>query len=158
MNRYVPADLQFQNERQGDRTWLAISQDINEKHNVAFGWGHAFRAPGDPCQHSDCTLLTADGATFAPNHNAANMFTAAWSYKFAPGWTWFANYAITINEGSAHFDLAQGGGGATTDCHDASGAIGGVGAPIGVGPGFSNPHCWTGAMLQGIQTGVRWNF
>ncbi len=157
MHRYVPADLEFQNERQGNRTWLSITQDIGEKQTVAFGWGHAFRAPGDPCQHSDCFLLTPDGAAYAPNHNGADMFTLAYSYRFHPGWTWFIDYAITVNESSAHFDLAQGGGAATTDCHDASSAIGGVGAPL-PGPGFTNPHCWTGGILQGIQTGIRYQF
>jgi hypothetical protein len=161
MHRYVPQVLQFQNERQRLGTWFAISQDIFENHNLSFGWAHAFRTPGDPCQHSDCVLIRTDADgnqyTFAQNHNAANMFTLAWFYKFYPGWTWFVDYAITINEGSGHYDLAQGGGAAVTDCHDASSAIGGVGAPLPA-PGFSNPHCWTGATLQGIQTGVRWNF
>jgi hypothetical protein len=148
MHRYVPADLQFQNERQRMGTWLAISQDITPEHNVAFGWGHAFRTPGDPGQHNDSTLTTADGfGTFAPNNNQADLLTAAWSYKFRPVWTWYVDYAATINGPSAHYDLGQGG--LTTDCHDASGALGGVG---------SNPHCWTGALVQGVQTGVRWNF
>jgi hypothetical protein len=85
------------------------------------------------------------------------MFTIAYFYKFAPGFTWFIDYAITVNESSGHYDLAQGGGASTTDCHDASSALGGVGAPLPA-PGFSNPHCWTGGTLQGFQTGLRWNF
>ncbi|MGA7323272.1 MAG: hypothetical protein WBX25_02025 [Rhodomicrobium sp.] len=151
MHRYVAADLQFQNERQRNRTWFAVSQDITPEHNVAFGWGHAFKTPGDPCQHNDCTRLIdpVNGIYVAPNNNSADMITLAWFYKFHPGWTWYIDYAATFNSPSAHYDLAQGGGAATTDCHDASGALGGIG---------SNPHCWTGGVLQGVQTGVRYQF
>jgi Gram-negative porin len=156
MHRYVPQEIMFQNERQRNGTWLVVSQDITPEHNFSFGWGHAFHTPGDPGQHNDASLTTVDGAgAFAPNKNAADMLTAAWSYKFRPGWTWYIDYAATINGPSAHFDLGQGG--VTTDCHDASSAVGGVGAPLPQ-PGLSNPHCWTGGLLQGIQTGVRWNF
>ncbi len=156
MHRYVPQDLQFQNERQRMGTWLAISQDIDEKNNLAFGWGHAFKTPGDPGQHNDATLVTVDGGgAYAPNNNQADMLTAAYSWKFRPGWTWYVDYAATINGPSAHYDLGQGG--LTTDCHDASSAVGGVGAPLPL-PGNSNPHCWTGGLVQSIQTGVRWNF
>ncbi|MGA7324836.1 MAG: hypothetical protein WBX25_10215 [Rhodomicrobium sp.] len=163
MHRYVPQDLVFQNERQRNGTWFSVTQDITDQHNVAFGWGHAFRTPGDPCQHNDCVNLPTDplgnGYNYATNHNAADMLTAAWFYKFSPGWTWFLDYAITINEESAHYDLAQGGGAATTDCHDASGALGGTnGYGNTSGTGQSNPHCWTGGILQGVQTGVRYQF
>jgi hypothetical protein len=155
MHRYVAADLEFQNERTRNGTWLAVSQDVTPEHNVAFGWGHAFKTPGDPCQHNDCTLTTTDTfGVYAPNDNSADMLTVAWQWKFHPGMTWYVDYAATINAPSAHYDLGQGSG-LQTDCHDASGAIGGVGTP---GPGGSNPHCWTGGLVQGIQTGVRYQF
>ena len=156
MHRYVASDLEFQNERQRNGTWLSITQDITDKQNVAFGWGHAFHTPGDPCQHSDCLLTTVDGAgAYAHNNNSADMLTAAWFYKFHPGWTWFIDYAATLNQADAHYDIGQGG--LRTDCHDASSAIGGVGAPLPA-PGYSNPHCWTGAVIMGIETGVRYQF
>jgi hypothetical protein len=149
LHRYVAADLQFQNERTRNGTWFAISQDITPQHNVAFGWGHAFKANGDPCQHNDCTILTTDGmGAYAPNNNSADLLTVAYSWKFRPGFTWYIDYAATINGPSAHYDLGQGSG-LQTDCHDASGALGGIG---------SNPHCWTGGLVQGVQTGVRYQF
>jgi hypothetical protein len=65
---------------------------------------------------------------------------------------WYIDYAATINGPSAHYDLGAGGRGVTTDCHDANStptSSGGIGA---------NPHCWTGGHLQGISTGIRYNF
>lgn len=65
---------------------------------------------------------------------------------------WYVDYALTINGPSAHYDLGGGGRGVTTDCHDANSnptSSGGIGA---------NPHCWTGGRLQGISTGIRYNF
>jgi hypothetical protein len=153
MHRYVPAALNFQNERQRDGTWLAITQDVSAKDNIAFGWAHAFRTPGDPGQHNDLTLLTPDGLAFvAPNNNQADMLTAAWKHTLMPGLMWYVDYAATINGPSAHYDLGAGGRGVTTDCHDANSTPtsgGGIGA---------NPHCWTGGLLQGVSTGLRYNF
>jgi predicted porin len=157
MHRYVPAALAFQNERQRNGTWLAISQDLTPKDNIAFGWAHAFRAQGDPGQHNDATLTTGDvgaaGPTaFAPNQNQADMLTAAYKHTIKPGLMWYIDYAATINGPSAHYDLGAGGRGVTTDCHDANSnptSGGGIGA---------NPHCWTGGLLQGVSTGVRFNF
>ena len=157
MHRYVPSSLAFQNERQRDGTWLAITQDLTAKDQIAFGWAHAFRTPGDPGQHNDATLTTGDvgsaGPTaFAPNQNQADMLTAAWKHTIIPGLMWYVDYAATINGPSAHFDLGAGGRGVTTDCHDANSSPtsgGGIGA---------NPHCWTGGLLQGVSTGLRYNF
>jgi predicted porin len=157
MHRYVPSSLAFQNERQRNGTWLAITQDITPKDNISFGWAHAFRTPGDPGQHNDATLTTGDvgagGPTaFAPNQNQADMFTTAYKHTLKPGLMWYVDYAATINGSSAHYDLGAGGRGVTTDCHDANSTPtsgGGIGA---------NPHCWTGGHLQGVSTGIRYNF
>ena len=157
MHRYVPAELQFQNERTRDGTWLAITQDLTPKDNISFGWAHAFHTPGDPGQHNDATLTTGDSGSagltaFAPNQNQADMFTTAYKHYIKPGLMWYIDYAATINGPSAHYDLGAGGRGVTTDCHDANSnptSSGGIGA---------NPHCWTGGHLQGISTGIRYNF
>jgi predicted porin len=157
MHRYVDADLQFQNERQRNGTWLAVTQALSERDNINFGWAHAFRTPGDPGQHNDATLTTGDvgsaGPTaFAPNHNAADMLTVAYKREIYSGLTWYIDYAATINQSSAHYDLGAGGRGVTTDCHDANSnptSGGGIGG---------NPHCWTGGLLQGVSTGIRYNF
>jgi predicted porin len=150
MHRYVPADLQFQNERQRQGTWLALTQDVTERDNINFGWAHAFKTPGDPCQHNDCTLQTSDGmGVYAPNANQSDMITAAWKHTIAQGWLWYVDYAATINGPSAHYDLGAGGRGVTTDCHDAFSQLGGVG---------SAPRTWTGCLVQGVSTGIRYNF
>jgi predicted porin len=153
MHRYVPAILQFQNERQRDGTWLAVTQQLGERDSINFGWAHAFRAKGDPGQHNDGSRSDDTGAgganAFAPNNNAADMLTVAYKREIYPGLMWYIDYAATINESSAHFDLGAGGRGVTTDCHDAFAALGGIG---------SNPHCWTGGLLQGVSTGIRYNF
>ena len=157
MHRYVPAALEFQNERTRDGTWLAITQDITAKDNISFGWAHAFHTPGDPGQHNDATLTTGDSGAagltaFAPNKNQADLLTTAFKHTIKPGLMWYIDYAATLNGPSAHYDLGGGGRGVTTDCHDANSSptsSGGIGA---------NPHCWTGGTLQGVSTGIRYNF
>jgi len=149
LHRYVPNDLEFQNERQRYGTWFVVSQQITDIDSIHFGWAHAFRTPGDPGQHNDSTLTTADGATYATNNNSANMFTIAFKHMLSPNLTWYTDWAVTMNGPSAHFDLGAGGRAVTTDCHDANGATGG---------NLSTPHCWTGQTLMGVSTGLKWTF
>jgi predicted porin len=149
-DRYVPQDLEFQNERQRNGTWVFLSQQITDRDSVHFGWGHAFATPGDPGQHNDATLVTVDGAgTYAPNDNQADLVTAAYKRKLSDNLTWYTNVAATFNGPSAHYDLGAGGRGVTTDCHDAFDATGGA---------FSNPHCFTGTTIVGASTGIQWRF
>jgi len=149
MHRDVPADLAFQNERTRWGTWLVVSQELNPLDSVYFGWAHAFRSPGNPGQHNDSTLVTANGATFGPNQNQADMVTAEWKHKFSENLIWYSIAAATFNGPDAHYDLGAGGRSVTTDCHDATGASGGL---------FSGPHCWTGTTLVGVSTGLQWRF
>ncbi|HVI15155.1 MAG TPA: porin [Pseudolabrys sp.] len=149
MHRDVPADLAFQNERTRWGTWLVVSQELNPLDSVYFGWAHAFRSPGNPGQHNDSTLVTANGATFGPNQNQADMVTAEWKHKFSENLIWYSIVAATFNGPDAHYDLGAGGRSVTTDCHDAIAAPGGL---------TSNAHCWTGTTLVGVSTGLQWRF
>jgi len=150
MTRYVPADLDFQNERTRWGTWAFLSQKLTPTDSIHFGWAHAFHTPGDPCQHNDCTLTTDGGAgSFATNQNQADMVTAAYKHMMSKNLTWYSNVAATFNGPSAHFDLGAGGRGVTTDCHDASDASGGA---------LSSPHCFTGTTVVGVSTGLQWKF
>jgi len=149
MHRDVPADLAFQNERTRWGTWLVVSQELGPLDSVYFGWAHAFRSPGNPGQHNDSTLVTANGATFGPNQNQADMVTAEWKHKFSDNLIWYNIVAATFNGPDAHYDLGAGGRSVTTDCHDATGVSGGL---------TSAPHCWTGTTLVGVSTGLQWRF
>jgi predicted porin len=149
LRRQLPAELNFQNERQRNDTWVFVTQEITENDSVSVGWAHAFRAVGDPGQHNDGTLTTVDGGTVASNDNSADMVTANYKRKFGPNLTWYTAVAATFNSGSAHYDLGAGGRGVTTDCHDAFAAPGGA---------FAVTHCFTGTTLAGISTGVQWRF
>jgi predicted porin len=155
MTRYVPGDLAFQNERTRWGTWAFLSQQLTPVDSVHFGWAHAFRAQGDPCQHNDCILPTPNGSGsfYATNENQADMVTAAYKHMFSKNLTWYTNIAATFNGPSAHFDLGAGGRGVTTDCHDA--VEGGAAASGGAGAG---PHCFTGTTLVGVSTGMQWRF
>jgi predicted porin len=150
LHRYVPAELDFQNERSRYGTWLVVSQELNPQDSLHFGWAHAFRTPGDPGQHNDGTL-TFDGGlgSYASNQNQADMLTAAYKHKYTENLTWYTNVAATFNGPSAHYDLGAGGRGVTTDCHDASGSSGGLAA---------GPQCWTGTTIVGVSTGLQWKF
>jgi hypothetical protein len=152
MKREVPADLAFQNERTRWGTWVFLSQQLTPVDSVHFGWAHAFRAQGDPCQHNDCTLRTDGGAiAFATNQNQADMVTAAYKHQFSKNLTWYTDIAATFNGPSAHFDLGAGGRGVTTDCHDA-------GTTSAAGGTTSAPNCFTGTTIVGVSTGVQWRF
>ncbi len=48
MTRKIPAALAFQNERQRNGWWLALTQELGPNDNVNFGWAHAGKTPGDP--------------------------------------------------------------------------------------------------------------
>ncbi|HLJ65050.1 MAG TPA: porin [Stellaceae bacterium] len=155
MHRYVPNDLQFQNERQRWGTWLAVSQQVTDRDSVHVGWAHAFRTPGDPGQHNDSvnpvpndTNGDTTGGTGA--NNQANLFTLLLVHQFTPAFSIYFNYAATVNGPDAHYDLGAGGRGVTTDCHDAFSSNG--------GNSFSAPHCFTGSTLQGVSLGMDWKF
>ena len=149
MHRDVPADLAFQNERTRWGTWLVVSQELTPLDSLYFGWAHAFRSPGNPGQHNDSTLVTANGAAFGPNQNQADMVTAEWKHKLSDNLIWYNIVAATFNGADAHYDLGAGGRSVTTDCHDATGVSGGL---------TSAPHCWTGTTLVGVSTGLQWRF
>ena len=149
MHRDVPADLAFQNERTRWGTWLVVSQELTPLDSLYFGWAHAFRSPGNPGQHNDSTLVTANGAAFGPNQNQADMVTAEWKHKLSDNLIWYNIVAATFNGPDAHYDLGAGGRSVTTDCHDATGVSGGL---------TSAPHCWTGTTLVGVSTGLQWRF
>jgi predicted porin len=150
LRRQLPAELNFQNERQRNDTWVFVTQELTENDSVSVGWAHAFKAVGDPGQHNDGTQTTADGfGTFATNDNSADLVSATYKRKFGPNLTWYTAVAATFNSASAHYDLGAGGRGVTTDCHDAFAATGGA---------FAVTHCFTGTTLAGFSTGVQWRF
>jgi len=156
MHRYVPYDLQFQNERQRLGTWFVASQKLGHNYSAHFGWAHAFRTPGDPGQHNDSTVVppggnpTTDAAAGSHADNTANLFTFALKNQLSKNLTAYVDWALTANGPAAHYDLGAGGRSVTTDCHDASDATGGF-AP-------SNPHCWTGGNLMGVSAGLDLKF
>ncbi|MGH6684008.1 MAG: porin, partial [Pseudolabrys sp.] len=119
LHRYAASELDFQNERSRYGTWLVVSQELNPQDSLHFGWAHAFRSVGNPGQHNDTTLTTADGATYGNNQNQADMLTLAYKHKYTENLTWYTNVAATYNGPDAHYDLGAGGRAVTTDCHDA---------------------------------------
>ncbi len=155
MHRYVPAALDFFNERTRNGTWVFVSQQLTETDSIHFGWAHAFAAKGDPGQHNDQTSvstvpLTGEaGAPFAPNNNQADMITSSYKRKLSDSLTWYSAVAATFNGPSAHYDLGAGGHGLVTDCHDTFGADGSY---------TSAPHCWTGTTIVGFSTGLQYRF
>ena len=161
MHRYVPASLDFQNERQRNGTWLFLTQELSPEDSVSFGWAHAFAAVGDPGQHNSPTTNTpipgttgtdcgaACGLMEVANDNQSDMITSTYKHKFGQNLTWYTAVAATINGPDAHYDLGAGGHGITTDCHSAFGASGGL---------VSQPHCWVGNTLAGVSTGLQWRF
>jgi predicted porin len=143
LHRSVPAGLEFQNERQRNGIWVALSQDILSRDNVSVGWAHAGRTPGDPGgQHNFNPTSTDD---------SANMYTIAWKHRFDKSVYWYVDAAETINRGNAHFDLGAGGRGLTTDCHD------GTNTPV-IDYTSAGNTTWGGCRPKGISTGINYKF
>jgi predicted porin len=161
MHRYVNPLIDFQNERQRKGTWLFATQELTPQDSLSVGWAHAFAAVGDPGQHNSTTTTTpipgstgtdcgaGCGLTVVQNENSADMVTSTYKHKFGDNLTWYTAVAATMNGPNAHYDLGAGGHGVTTDCHSAFGASGGL---------VSQPHCWVGATLAGVSTGLQWRF
>ena len=81
--------------------------------------------------------------------NSSNLFTAAYKHRIVDGLTAYAVWAADFNGPYGHFDLGAGGRGVTTDCHDASDAV---------GDENSDPHCWAGGHLKGVSLGLNKRF
>ncbi len=146
MTRRLPAYLEVQDERSRLGWWLTASQKIGAE-GLHVGWAHAARTPGDPGQH-DTAPATGLGTQAADN--SADMLTVALTHDAGAGLTFYTDYAVTLNQPYAHYDLGAGGRGVTTDCHDAQ-------LPA-LGDASGSPHCWAGGTVQGVSVGARFRF
>ncbi len=143
MHRSLPANLEFQNERQRNGLWFAATYDLTTRDNLSIGWGHAGRTPGDPGgQHN-----------YNPNNanDQANMYTIAWKHRFDKNVYWYIDAADTVNSGNAHYDLGAGGRGLTTDCHD------GTNTTV-IDYTSAGNTTWGGCHVIGFSTGVNYKF
>jgi len=143
MKRDLPAELQFQNERQRNGLWFALSQDFSVKDNVSVGWAHAGKTPGDPGGQHNYNPTTSD--------NFANMYTIAWKHRFDKNIYWYIDAAETVNSANAHYDLGAGGRGVTTDCHDGT-------TQAFIDYSSAGPTTWGGCKPAGISTGMHYTF
>jgi predicted porin len=143
MHRNLPQALEFQNERQRNGSWLALSQDLGPKDNVSFGWAHAGRTVGDPGgQHNYNPNSTDD---------SAEMYTIAWKHKLDKQLYWYFDGALTLNHGNAHYDIGAGGRALTTDCHDGTNAI-------IIDYTSAGNTTWGGCREMGFSTGLDFKF
>ena len=144
MHREVPPEMEFQNERQRNGMWAALQQSFWDGRDVAaIGWGHAGATVGDPGgQHN-----------YNPNNtgNQANLYTFQWWHKLDKQLTVYFDWAETINDGNAHYDLGAGGHGIKTDCHDAT-------HNQFTDYSSAGPTTWGGCHEQGVSTGVSYRF
>jgi predicted porin len=143
LQRKVPADMEWQNERTRNGFWFAATQDFTSKDNFSIGWAHAGRTPGDPGgQHN-----------FNPNNleDYANMYTIAWKHRFDKNLYWYLDAADTVNHGNVHYDLGAGGRGVTTDCHDGT-------TQAFIDYSSAGPTTWGGCHIIGFSTGLHYTF
>jgi len=144
LHREVPPEMEFQNERQRTGMWFAAQQSLFEGRDViAVGWAHAGRTVGDPGgQHNYDPNSTDDHA---------NMYTVQAWHKFDKQLTWYLDWADTVNDGNAHYDIGAGGHGIKTDCHDATHIV-------FVDYSSAGPTTWGGCHDQGVSTGLSYRF
>ena len=143
MKRDLPAAYQFQNERQRNGLWFALSEDFSPNDNLSVGWAHAGRTPGDPGGQHNYDPTT--------NKNSANMYTIAWNHHFDKASYWYIDAADTVNSTNAHYDIGAGGRGVTTDCHD------GTTQPF-IDYSSAGPTTWGGCHEIGVSTGLNYKF
>jgi hypothetical protein len=143
MHRNLPADLEFQNERQRNGVWFAISQDFTVRDTLSAGWAHAGRTPGDPGGQHNYDPTSTD--------NHADMYTIAWKHRFDKSLYWYLDAADTVNHGNAHYDIGAGGRGLTTDCHDGTNTV-------FTDYSSAGPTTWGGCHLIGVSTGLNYKF
>lgn len=155
MYRNVPSYLQYQNERQRSGFWLTAVQELPGANQLAVGWARANAAVGDAAGQHNYDPSIPNG------QSTANMYTITGIHQVDRNLSFYANYAMTVNNGNAHYDMGAGGHGVTTDCHDAglsSSANGGPGNPSANGGITGTPGCWGGNRIQGISVGMRYRF
>jgi predicted porin len=145
LKRELGPSMEFQNERQRNGQWASIEYEFPAgADRIAAGWAHAGASVGDPGgQHN-----------YDPNgvgQNTANMYTAAYWHKFDKQLTWYVNYAVTVNNVNAHYDIGAGSHGIKTDCHDATHT------PF-IDYSSAGPTTWGGCRPQGISTGLNFKF
>lgn len=143
LRRPLPDRLAFQNERQRNGTWLAASQKIGANGVLSGGWAHATKTPGDPGGQHNYNPTAGD--------DTANMFTVAYKHQLDKAIFWYFDFADTINNGNAHFDIGAGGRGITTDCHDGTNIV-------FVDYSGTGPTTWGGCNEYGLSTGVNYKF
>jgi hypothetical protein len=145
LKRFVPADLQFQNERTRDGWWFFATQDIGLADNISIGYAHAGATPGDPAgQHNYDPVAGPD---------YAYMMTAAWKHRFDKHFYAYLDWADTLNHGNSHYDLGAGGRSLTTDCHDGTNNTVNDYSSAG-------PTTWGGDKChpQGVSAGMNYKF
>ncbi|HEY0746438.1 MAG TPA: hypothetical protein VGD63_07040 [Steroidobacteraceae bacterium] len=143
LHRALPANLEFQNERQRSGFWFAATQDFTPRDNFSIGWAHAGNTPGDPGGQHNYNPTT--------NINSADMYTIAWKHRFDKNLYWYLDAADTMNKGNAHYDLGAGGRGVTTDCHDGTNTVFNDYSSAG-------PTTWGGCHIIGVSTGMNYKF
>ncbi len=143
MTRNLPGELQFQNERQRNGFWFALSQDFTPADNVSVGWGHAGATPGDPAGQHNYNPASSD--------NSADLYTIAWKHRFDKQLYWYIDAAETLNKGNAHYDIGAGGRGLTTDCHD------GTNTTV-IDYSSAGNTTWGGCRPAGVSTGLNYKF
>ena len=139
----LPAGLEFQNERQRNGTWLALTQKFGLNDSISAGWAHAGKTPGDPGGEHNYNPLAAP--------NTADLYTLAWKHRLDKQLYWYADWALTVNHGNAHYDIGAGGRGLTTDCHDGTNTL-------YVDNSSAGPTTWGGCRAQGVSTGLNYKF
>ncbi len=150
MYRNVPSYLSYQNERQRNGFWLTAVQDLPGSNQIAVGWARANAAVGDAAGQHNFDPSIPNG------QSTANMYTITGTHQVDRNLSFYANYAMTVNNGNAHYDLGAGGHGITTDCHDSGTATsGGISANGGI---TGTPSCWGGSHIQGVSVGMRYRF
>ena len=120
-----------------------MTQKFGLNDSISAGWAHAGKTPGDPGGEHNYNPLAAP--------NTADLYTLAWKHRLDKQLYWYADWALTVNHGNAHYDIGAGGRGLTTDCHDGTNTL-------YVDNSSAGPTTWGGCRAQGVSTGINYKF
>ena len=108
-------------ERTRNGTWLALVQKITPADEIAFGWAHAFKTPGNP-NGAPVNMQGVDGSGQSVD-NTANQYSLLVRHRFPEQRvSVYAVYTNLSNSDFAHYALGVSGHGIVTRNKDGDGS------------------------------------
>ena len=141
MKRDLPADLEFQNERQRNGLWFALSRI--SRRRITSAWVGRMRERRRAIRAGSIT-------TIRPTATTTRTCTRSRGSTISTRLVLVLRCGGHGQHGNAHYDLGAGGRGVTTDCHDGT-------TQAFIDYSSAGPTTWGGCQI-GVSTGLNYKF